>query len=259
MTRKNDKSPQKDVWEVLSDLQRDVQAKNDEIDELRSLFDKRFEKLEQSLLTRDNTILELTQKIDLLTLANNQNDLEQSQNEEHVKSERDLLVIGDSLIRHLDESALNPGGDTTINCIPGGRPNDVAEEFRKIAKTEKYKRIIVHIGSNMIPRYTPSFCANKIIECMDIVKKLAPDSQVAYSCVLPKIGNHLLPGINFVNEKVVGSSRFGPPRRKFGFIQHEPFFCDSTGHVDAGLFGRDGLHLSTRGISALQNSMKRLL
>lgn len=165
------------------------------------------------------------------------------------KVEHDLLVIGDSLIKHLDGEVINPGGETTIACHPGARPDKIASEFRQLAAKNTYKKIIVHVGSNLIPRYSTTFVADKIVACMEVVKQLAPKAKIAFSTVLPKWSNRLLPGIDEVNRRAIGSGR----AVGYGYVDHCRFMTNRRG-VDPSLFWKDGIHLSDKGKAAFHAS-----
>ena len=173
--------------------------------------------------------------------------------------EHDLLVIGDSILRDLNPNVINPGGDTTVKCLPGARPEDVIDEFRRISESDSYKRIIVHVGSNLIPKFNPAYVSSKVIECLETVKKLSPRSKLAFSQILPKEGGHLNAGINAINQQVWSSGLCGPSRTRFGSIPHGEFFCDRGGYVIPQLFTGDRIHLSSNGKLQLAKSINRLM
>ena len=173
--------------------------------------------------------------------------------------ERDTLLIGDSLLRDLDSEIINPGGDTTIKCLPGARPADVVDEFRRISETHSYKRIIVHVGSNLVPKFSESHVSAKVVECMESIKNLSPRSKLAFSQILPKEGDHLINQINRINNQVWRSGTCGPDRTRFGAIPHAKFFCGRWGAVDCDLFARDGVHLSPQGKLQLAKSIHSIM
>lgn len=175
------------------------------------------------------------------------------------KSEQDLLIIGDSIVRDVDSSVINPGSDTTIKCLPGARPDDVVAEFRELAKSTSFKRIVVHVGTNLIPKFSPAYTADKITECLEMIRELAPSSKIAYSHILPKVSDDLLYGINFVNYQVTVNGMTGPTRTRFGHVSHCNSFTNSTGRVEPSLFSKDGIHLSRKGKIQLNNSIKNLV
>jgi len=164
------------------------------------------------------------------------------------KVEHDLLVLGDSLLRNLNPEAINPGGDTTIECVPGARPEGLIDKFNEMSKTTSYKRIIVHAGTNLVPKFSRATAADKIIEALEKIRKLSPHSKVAFSALLPK------DGINEINYRVERGGQCGHYRTRYGFVRHGKFFVN-RGHVDRRLFQRDGIHLTDIGSRALEKSI----
>ena len=146
--------------------------------------------------------------------------------------------------------------DTTVKCLPGAQPDDVVAEFRKLASSHSYKRIVVHVGTNLVPKFSPAYTADKIVQCMETIRELSPTSKIAFSHVLPKESNRLL--INFINHRVSLGGLIGPSRVRFGHVSHSEHFCNSFGHVDARLFKQDGIHLSALGVNQFNNSLNFL-
>lgn len=231
-------------------LETELKKRDDEIIQLNNSFEIRLKTVEKTLL---DEIATLKSKIDTLTTADAAPDLDVP------KIEHDLLVIGDSIARDVESETVNPGGETDVEFLPGARPADVMERFRELSKTESYKRIAVHVGSNMIPAYSRSYVADRIVECMEMIRELSPDSKIAFSCILPKVGDHLLAGIDEINFRVTRSGRTGPPSKRYGFIDHSRHLTDSRGRVNPLFFKQDGIHLSQSGIAAFNQSLKGVI
>lgn len=252
----------KDVVKRIDVLERLLKAKDGEINDLKSSL-RDVEKLfADELNKRDVIITDLYAKIDDVESKVSTDvvaiSTEPTENAEIIKNEHDLLIIGDSLVRGLDAQAINPGGDTVVECLPGARPDGVTEKFREMSKTDSFKRVIVHVGTNLAPKYSRSCVADKITRCLEMVRELSPNSQVAFSSLLPKEGDHLLEGINEVNYRVFNSGLCGHYKTRYGFVNHRDFFQDKMGQVNPTLFKEDGLHLSELGVKAFEKSLKRL-
>ena len=144
--------------------------------------------------------------------------------------DHDVLLIGDSII-----SAADP---------------EVIEKFEEISQVKRFKRIIVHVGSNLVPRFSPDYVADQVLLCLERIKKLSPNSDVTFSCILPKTSNALLPGISYVNHRVAQSGKFCPARHRFNSLRHSSNFSDEHGHVIPSHFNSDGIHLSLDGALA---------
>ena len=264
---------QKDILKRLELVERALKQKDGEISDLKETLKTTEQSFESEINKRDLVISDLYAKIDSLSNsqpAANQNSVSTLDGDNAARGnvteaekqsiiEHDLLVIGDSILRDLDSNVVNPGGDTTVKCLPGARPEDVVDEFRRISETDSYKRIIVHVGSNLIPKFGTSYVSAKVVECLETMKKLSPRSKLAFSQILPKEGDHLVDGINRINHQVWQSGLCGPVRTRFGTIPHGEFFCDRWGDVNHHLFTGDGIHLNSQGKLELGKSMNRLM
>ena len=255
---------QKDLIKRLEAVEKALKEKDAEIVDLKETIKSNELLFASELQQRDATISELDAKIEnltsLLPLADEVDDVAGvADSQKPPVVEHDVLLIGDSLLRDLDTNVINPGGETTIKCLPGARPEDVVDEFRRISATHSYKRIIVHAGSNLVPKFSESYVSAKVVECLESIKELSPRSKVAFSQILPKEGVHLVPGINRINAQVWRSGTCGPDRTRFGAIPHGKFFCGRWGDVDASLFARDGIHLSSKGKLQFAKSINNLV
>ena len=260
---------QKSFEKRLEALERSMKKKDDEIVELKSCLRSAEKNFADEIRAKDLVISDLYTKIIEVELkcsaAPTVENIHQRESTEtdHVdespdiaipieKVEHDLLILGDSLVRNLDSSAINPGGDTTIECVPGARPDGLVDKFIELSKTSSYKRIIVHGGTNLVPKFCRTTVADKIIESIESIRNLSPHSKVAFSGLLPKEGNHLLGGINEVNRRVEQAGLCGHFRSRYGFVHHARFFTNGRGEVDHRLFQRDGIHLNDVGSRALE-------
>ena len=246
-------------------LERFLKVKDDEITSLKSSVRDAEKFFTDELHKRDIIITDLYSKIDDLNSKVTQKAIVEvalpetkDSTELTVKNEHDLLIIGDSLVRGLDSQSLNPGGDTTVELLPGARPDEMVEKFREMSKTDTYRRIIFHGGTNLIPKYSPTFVADKITSCLEMIRVLSPKSKIAFSGLLPKEGPHLLAGINDVNYRVFQSGLCGHFKTRYGYINHRDFFQNNMGRIEGSLFTKDNTHLSDIGIKAFELSLSRL-
>ena len=178
---------------------------------------KDFVVLVEKLKEKDDRIAELEAQLKMKCNCESPADTTVNVTEDHEPSpdfvKKDVLIIGDSIADSLDPEFLDPASDTTVHAVHGGMPLDILETFRKrFSKTTKFKRILVHFGSNMVPKFSPGYVADNIIECLLSRKRLAGvQSSVVYSSILPKLDDCLLPGIRFVNDRVIHAGKVGPP------------------------------------------------
>lgn len=89
----------------IESLEHRVKLQDDEVERLNTT-------LKCELSKRDKIIFDLNEKLDLLLSANvtsRENDEPVTEPEPEPKTEHDLLVIGDSLVRSVNGEAINPG------------------------------------------------------------------------------------------------------------------------------------------------------
>ena len=130
--------------------------------------------------------------------------------------EFDILMIGDLLTRNDEEF---PNQKMLFDCIPDGRPADVIKRYKKLRESKVFQKVILHVGTNLIPTYSPATVSDRIINCMGQLRELSPkNTEVLYSNILPKIHDRYLPGINRINKTVNTVGITGHKSKKFRFI-----------------------------------------
>ena len=178
-------------------------------------------------------------------------------NTEPEQQEADLLLIGDSIIRHIHVDRLNANG--TVNemiCLPGKKTEDIKLSLKNAVRKSNYKNVIIHCSSNNIPDEPPIKVANDLIMLARTVRENMPTTNCFVSAVLPKICPGYLPGINEINQLVCdASSKYG-----FKFIQHPQF--SSGGILNTLLYAKRELvnsrpiHLSFKGVAQLAQNCR---
>lgn len=177
---------------------------------------------------------------------------------EPVVENHDVLIIGDSIVSVVDPEVVDPDCDISVVCIRGGRPKDISTKFEEISQIKTFKRIVVHVGTNLIPRFCPDFVANDILKCLEKIKKLAPQSEVTFSCILPKTHISFLGPISYINRRVASAGMDGPARLRFGSLGHACNFMEN-GKVLTSHFKNDRIHLSLDGALAFNLGLNYLI
>ena len=67
-------------------------------------------------------------------------------------STKDILILGDSIIKHLDAAKISDK-ETDLKCIPGAQCNDLLHALATQLKSTNYRHIICHVGTNYIPQH----------------------------------------------------------------------------------------------------------
>ena len=106
--------------------------------------------------------------------------------------------------------------------------------------------MIIHVGSNEIPKVKPTILAGKIIDMYKRIKTLTPSTKLYHSHILPKIDESYLPGIRYVNN-TVGNFCYG---NDIKVINHQQF-CE-----DFNLLSKyDFIHPTFKGTLTLAKKM----
>ena len=84
-------------------------------------------------------------------------------------------------------------------CLPSKKTGEIKEAVNAEIAVVKYQSIVAHSGTNSIPRDSQRKVANDLMQTAVKLKEISPKSNVLLSEVLPKINDHLIPGIRDIN------------------------------------------------------------
>lgn len=171
------------------------------------------------------------------------------------KKEVDVLLVGTSIIRHVDLADISNSNEKL--CIPGADVSKVRFGLKeKLRDSTHYKKIIIECGVNDIPKNRPSKVAQDILSLIKSVKTSSPDSQITVNAVLPKISTSYLKSIDKINRRLYNlQDEIG-----YTLVMHPQFACN--GLINNSLFafnevkfGRP-VHLSRKGFSVYGSNIK---
>ena len=162
----------------------------------------------------------------------------------------DVLLIGDSIIRHINVNKLVSGSCMKV-CLPGARVDRVLSAVDELNQEFIFTRIVVHIGTNYIPHKSRRYIRRELIRCIDVLRNLMPNTHVILSDILPRTSERFMSGIHEINSWI-----------------REYCLDNQCGHMDHSFFGKsfntdrnsirgDGVHLNFFGVKQLQDSMER--
>ena len=165
------------------------------------------------------------------------------------KLEKKLIVVGDSLVKHLDLKKIFPDGDNLLICLPGARIGTIRRKIQKMAAIYDADHIIIVVGANHNSEDS-IVLATKIKFLLKESKELFPHSKLHYSAYLPKFSDALIPFVtdfNYRMKKICWGIGVD-------LIYNSQFI--QNGKADQTLLARDGLHLSRKGVATLGSNMK---
>ena len=206
--------------------------------------------------------------------------------EEEPKKHYDLLIISDSIYRHvgvpcpkgvgLPTAVTNLLGCSThlpktlkqefsmlnLNClkvvVPGALAPRLLQEATLLHRDCSFSHIVVNCGANYVPHpdsQRPMFDwqGQAIHETIFLLSFLQTEicESVAFSSILPQPRNAKMTGcINTINLKI---SHFCV---QWGMEEINHSYFARFGKINAGFFARDGIHLNFSGVDKLFHSLE---
>ena len=168
------------------------------------------------------------------------------------KENIDLLIAGDSCVKHLDVNRILPGRNNDLLCKRGGNITDIRNEVMKYNSSHDVAHCVIHVGTNLIPNEPPHVVSAKIISLMKELRVNMPKTSFHFSEILPKydVENDIeyTAGINLINWWVhqytskIGFSCIGHPQ--FNVPENRNFIC------------KDGVHPSFKGVAQMAKNIK---
>ena len=106
--------------------------------------------------------------------------------------------------------------------------------------------VIIHIGTDYLPRDHPSDTTTKISKQLLPATKEFPNTSIYFSAILPKFNNTFFEMINQVNSEIFELRSYYHQLR---FIQHKNFAVNHE--MNKELFWEDMIHTSNNGLRQL--------
>ena len=173
------------------------------------------------------------------------------QEEITVKNKLDVLIIGDSIIKHVDPEKINPGRRNKNICIPGGTLPDIRRALVAESKKNFIECLILNVGTNHLTFESPvSVSEQRANFCKEIRANL-PDTRLLFSGILPKLYDEHSRGISFINNRLFKLSK----EQSFKIIFHNKFY-DANGYVNFDLLSKDRIHPNRHGVAVLGSTLK---
>lgn len=224
----------------VADLQKMLIKNNDDV-----MLKLREKEDECKRLTNENVGLRL--QVADLTRATNADAWQSFRTNNNVNNaeKSETLVIGDSIVRSLNEKALKL---TKVKAFPGGKIKDVIDE---ITVDTKYQKVVIVAGTNEISDMTD---AKDVVALFDGLiketKKHATD--IVVSSILPRTD------IPAVEESIAELNselhKLCQLDEDVQFIDNDCTFRLRDGSVNCG-FLHDGLHLTKEGTRSLAKNL----
>ena len=149
--------------------------------------------------------------------------------------QKSILVIGDSIIKHIDPNKLSRRAVRKF-IYRGKTCEEISEAIDDIQTTTDPSHIIIHCGTNNLPTDTAEVCATKIV---NLARNKFPNTKVGVSGLTYREDIAVNPVLLEVNEKLKRLS-----------ATHEFSYIDNS-KIDNTCLNKSKLHLNEKGTSLL--------
>ena len=154
----NDMNNHKDELIIIQDSQRQDQIQNDSV------------RLQD--LAGENEI-------------NDVNEMEPQLKTNHPKEKSCIVMIGDSIIKHIDPKKLSKN-KVYKYTYPGDTAESIATKVCALKPQIAPSHVIIHAGTNNIPTETADECAQKIVNLAGKLKEKFPNSKIGLSSIIQR-------------------------------------------------------------------------
>ena len=151
------------------------------------------------------------------------------------------LVIGDSMVKHIDNNKLTKAAkrNTVCHSYSGATVEQIATKFEQHSKeNHSFDRVIIHVGTNDLVHTQPDKVAQNMESLIVRVKSQA--KQVAVSSVVRRYDNKVKPIIISSYNNLLHNL----------CIKHKIAYIDND-CIENSMLNRSNLHLNTNGDRAL--------
>lgn len=230
--------------------------------ELRDYYEKELSKrdtkiamLEDKVTDLNNAIIRQKSEIDDMytKISSNIKAINSKVTEKNApKPLRDLVILGDSMVKHVDVDKVNQGGCNEIFCHPGARIEKIISEAKHVHSKYHVEELLLCVGTNHITADNPEppeVVTDKLCRMIKEIRCNMPETKLYVTGILPKWNDRFTPGISFINDNLFKlQSTCG-----FKYISTRKFLKE--GEIDTSLFSkRDMVHLNFKGVAKLATS-----
>lgn len=157
-----------------------------------------------------------------------------------------ILIIGDSIIKHIDPKKLS---QKPINKIthPGKTSDEIAKAVSELKMTKEPSHVIIHAGTNDLPMASAQECTAKIKNLVAAVKSKFSNSKLGVSSLTHREDINVSSKIADVNNELKAVSS----NMDFTFIDNSV--------IDSSSLNGSKLHLNSKGSALLASQFIKFL
>ena len=219
-------------------------------------IEKNFEKLSSNVeLTRKKLDVNNSRLLDIennsqwgkMERVVNENLENNTEKQEEAKIKRNVVIIGDSMLKHIDVEKLFPGSKSSRNeCMPGATVEKLNNYVSRKNENDNQhiSDVIVHAGSNNLPRDDVLKSVNKLASLLEIMRKKYKNASITFSPIIPKYDNKNIATCDEINNIM----RRYCKNNGIEFIETRNLVINKNGIRFERLSRHDLLHLNREGI-----------
>ena len=166
---------------------------------------------------------------------NNHND---PQNNMNLDRESQIVIIGDSIIKHIITKKISSRNVTKIT-FPGKTADEISNQLDQIKLKSTPSHIIIHAGTNNLPVDTAETCAEKVGQLASNLKTKFPTSRIGISSIVTRDDCDLTDKIRKTNSLIAQTCL----NQDYGFINNE--------NIDRTALNGSKIHLNAKGSAYL--------
>ena len=156
------------------------------------------------------------------------------------------------MLKHIDPSKLSNGTSSRNNCIRGAKIGHVEKQIKEINDTRDISDVILHAGSNHLPKEKEITVINELCSLVTTAQKKFQNSKIHFSSIIPKYSNENINQCNRINNTM----KIYCKRSGVNFIDNTNLFVNRHGIKFERLSRFDKLHLNKSGIIAMGKHLK---
>ena len=181
----------------------------------------------------------------------NDDKIKRSQETSAQASKSKVVIIGDSMIKHLDPKRIQNGlqnRKVTIKTFPGARIDDM-KHYAVPTLATKPNTLIVHIGTNDLRNNTPSNLLSSLEDLGEMIMQYTnKNTNLIWSEIITRTDDPTLTNkVNLVNNSLARLCE----TRNWGLIKNN--------NITGNLMNNSGLHLNKQGTAALAKNIKQCI
>ena len=195
---------------------------------------------------KGNKDLNLSRRIEILeTIASlNAKIRDPQEKENRIKnSRRHILIIGDSMVKHINGLGISKNDQVQVKTYPGATTDDIMDYIKPTIR-QKPDIVIVHSGTNDLTKDVNTI--NRVCKVVAAVKEIDTEGKI-------KLGFSGIVARGDINK---GEDIVSTNNRLEKYCKGNEFFFINNSNIGASCLNKSKLHLNRKGTSYVANNFR---